>query len=104
MQEPQSEQQRDALTRQFPFFWICFFFSRFPCFWGAFFLSFARPLKVNGPFRGAVFHHDGVPENSPLALRGRFPSLMGRFLTFMGRSPNALMARFPLENSLETAH
>ena len=27
----------------------------------------------------------GVPENSPLTLMGRFPSLMGRFATLMGR-------------------
>ena len=42
---------------------------------------------LKGLFRGAVFHHGGVPENSPLALMVRFPSLMGR-------SPNALMGRF----------
>ena len=38
-----------------------------------------------GLFRGAVFHGGGVPENSPLALTGLSPSLMGRFLTLMGR-------------------
>ena len=38
-------------------------------------------------FRGAVYDHGGVPENSPLALMGRFASLMGRFLTLMGRLP-----------------
>ena len=32
-----------------------------------------------GLFWGAVFHHGGVPENSPLRLMGRFPSLMRRF-------------------------
>ena len=32
-----------------------------------------------GLFRGAVFDHGGVPGNCPLALMGRFPSLMGRF-------------------------
>ena len=31
-----------------------------------------------GLFRGAVFHHGGVPENSPLALMGRYQCLMGR--------------------------
>ena len=40
-----------------------------------------------GLFRGAVFRHGGVPENSPLTLMGRFPSLMGRFPTLMGRFP-----------------
>ena len=35
-----------------------------------------------GRFRGAVFQHGGVPENSPLSLMGRFPSLMGRFVLF----------------------
>ena len=42
------------------------------------------PLEIDllmGPFRGAVFHHGGVPENCPLALTGSFPSLMGCFLT-----------------------
>ena len=39
-----------------------------------------------GRFRGAVFHHGGVAENSPLALVGRFPPcLMGRFAS--SRSP-----------------
>ena len=38
-----------------------------------------------GLFRGAVFHHGGVPENCPLVLTGRFPSLMARFPTLMGR-------------------
>ena len=28
---------------------------------------------VMGLLRGAVFHHDGVPENSPSALMGRSP-------------------------------
>ena len=48
-----------------------------------------------GLFRGAVFHHDGVPENCPLVLMGRFHSWMGRFPSLMGVSPNALMGRFP---------
>ena len=43
-----------------------------------------------GLFRGAVFHHGGVPENCPLALMGRFPSSMGPFLTLMGRFPECL--------------
>ena len=43
-----------------------------------------------GLFRGAVFQHGGVPENSPLALMGRFPSLMGRFPILMGRFPECL--------------
>ena len=38
-----------------------------------------------GLFRGAIFHHGGVPEKCPLALMGRFRSLMGRFPTLMGR-------------------
>ena len=38
-----------------------------------------RPL--NGPFRAAVFHSGGVPENCPLALMGRFPPSMGRLPT-----------------------
>ena len=46
-------------------------------------------------FAGAVFHHRGGPENNPLTLMGRFPSLMGRLPTLMGRFPNALMGRFP---------
>ena len=54
-----------------------------------------RPL--NGPF--AVFHHGGLPENSPLALMGRFLSLMARFPTLMGVSPNAFMSRFPSRKS-----
>ena len=36
---------------------------------------------------GAVFHHDGVPENSPLAVMGHFPYLMGRFPSLMGGPP-----------------
>ena len=31
---------------------------------------------LNGPFRGGVFHHGGVPEDCSLALMGRFPSLI----------------------------
>ena len=49
-----------------------------------------------GLFRGAVFHHDGVPENCPLASMGRCPSLMGRFATLMGRFPECLNGPFSL--------
>ena len=52
-----------------------------------------------GPFRGAVFHHGGVPENCPLALMGRFPSLMGRFPPLMGRFPECLNGPFSLLKS-----
>ena len=45
-----------------------------------------------GLLTGAVFHHGGVPENCPLALLGRFPSLTGRFPTLMGRFPECLNA------------
>ena len=48
-----------------------------------------------GLFRGAVFHHGGVLENSPLALMGRFASLRGHDLTLMARS-HALMGRSSL--------
>ena len=47
-----------------------------------------------GLFRGAIFHHGGVPENCLLALLGRFPSLMGRFPTLMGRFPECLNGPF----------
>ena len=58
-----------------------------------------------GLFRGAVFHHGGVPENCPLALMGRFPSLMGRFLTLMGRFPECLNGPFSLlKIPWKTAH
>ena len=64
---------------------------------------FHRPLS--GPFRGAVFHQDGVPGNSPLTLMGRFPSLMGRFLTLMGRFPECLNGPFSLSKiAWKTAH
>ena len=49
-----------------------------------------------GLFRGAVFHHGGVPENSPLTLTGRFPTLMGRFPTLVGRFPECLNGPFSL--------
>ena len=42
-----------------------------------------------GIFGGTVFQHGGVPENSPVALMGRFPPLMGRFPTLMGRFPDS---------------
>ena len=45
-----------------------------------------------GLFRGAVFLHGVVPENSPLALMGRLPSLVGRFQPSMDRLPER---RFP---------
>ena len=56
---------------------------------------FKSHRSLNGPFRGAVFHHGGVPENCLLALMGRFPSLMDRFPSLMGRFPEYLMGRFP---------
>ena len=34
---------------------------------------------VNGPLKGAVVQHSGVPENSPLTLMGCFSTLMGCF-------------------------
>ena len=49
-----------------------------------------------GLFRGAVFHHGGATENSPLTLMGRFPSLMGRFPTLMGRFLERLNGPFSL--------
>ena len=49
-----------------------------------------------GLFRGAVFRHSRVPENSPLSLMGRFPCLMGRFPTLMGRFPECLNGPFSL--------
>ena len=59
-----------------------------------------------GLYRGAVFQHGGVPENSPLTLNGPFPpSLMGRFLTLMGRFPECLDGPFSLSKVLwKTAH
>ena len=55
---------------------------------------------LTGFFRGAVFHHDGVPENRPLTLMRPLPSWMGRFPTLMGRCPTCL---FPFENPLENS-
>ena len=49
-----------------------------------------------GFFRGAVFHYGGVPKNCPLALTGRFPSLMGRSPSSMGRFPECLNALLSL--------
>ena len=58
-----------------------------------------------GLFRGAVFQYGGVPENSPLTLMGRFPSLMGRFRTLMGRFPECLNGPFSLSKiPWKTAH
>ena len=45
-----------------------------------------------------------MPENSPLALMGLFPSSMGRFLDLNGPFPRLPeWAAFPLENSLENS-
>ena len=44
-----------------------------------------------GLVRGTAFHRGGVPENCPLALMGRFPSLMRRL---MGRFPDCLNGPF----------
>ena len=53
-----------------------------------------------GLFKGAVFDHGRLPENSPLALMGRFPSLMGLFSDLNGQFPRMpCWAVFPLENS-----
>ena len=58
-----------------------------------------------GLFRGAVFHHGGVPENCPKALMGRFPSLMGRLPTLMGLFPACLDGQFSLlKIPWKTAH
>ena len=51
---------------------------------------------ITGLSRGAVFHYGGVPENSPLVLMGRFPSLIGRFPTLMGRRPEFFNGPFSL--------
>ena len=61
---------------------------------------------LTGLFRGAVFHHGGVPENCPLALMGRFPFLMGGpFPTSMGRFPECLNGPFSLSEIFwKTAH
>ena len=53
-----------------------------------------------------IFHHGGEPKNSPLALKGRFPSLMGRFLTLMGHFPKCLtgplsLLKFPGEKAIK---
>ena len=47
-----------------------------------------------GFFRGAVFHHGGVPGNCPLTLMGPFPSLMGRCPSLTGRFPECLNGPF----------
>ena len=54
-----------------------------------------------GLLRGAVFHHGGVPENSPLALLGRFLSSMGRFPTLLGCFPTCLNGNSPLRKAHE---
>ena len=49
-------------------------------------ISIHGPLNV--PFWRAPFSTmGGVPENSPLALMGRLPSLMARFPTLHGKQP-----------------
>ena len=58
-----------------------------------------------GLFRGAGFHHGGVPENCPLALMGRSPSLVGRFPTLMGCFLECLNGPFSLlKIPWKTAH
>ena len=58
-----------------------------------------------GLFREAVFDHGGVPENCPLVLMGRFPSLMGRLPSLMGRFPECLNGPFSLlKIHWKTAH
>ena len=80
-----------------------------PCCFCGFFLVFpkwqGKEDQGMGLFRGAVFHHGGVPENCPLALMGRFHSLMGRFPTLMGRCPECLNGPFSLlKIPWKTAH
>ena len=61
------------------------------------FSLFSRLMDLSmGLFRGAVFQHGGVHENSPLTLMGRFPALMGRSPVRL----NALMGCFPSRKSL----
>ena len=61
--------------------------------------SLARK-PLNGPFRGAVFHHGGGARKQSICLNGPFPSLMSRFPPLIGRSLNAVL---PLENPLENS-
>ena len=54
-----------------------------------------------GLFRGAVVHHGGMPENSPLALIGAFPLLNGPFSDLNGPFPRVpLWVVFPHENQI----
>ena len=65
----------------------------------------SQKALLMGLFRGAVFHYGGMPENCPLELTGRFPSLMGRFATLMGRLPECLNGPFSLlRMPWKTAH
>ena len=62
-------------------------------------LGFGKIMHlIMGLFRGAVFHLGGVPENSPLALMGRFPSLMGHFPT-LGRFPKGLNGLYSISKT-----
>ena len=66
-------------------------------FWGRKLFSLFIDLLM-GLFRGAVFQHGGVSENSPLTLMGRFPTSMGRF-------PKCLNGPFALSKiPWKTAH
>ena len=49
-----------------------------------------------GLFRGAVFHHGGVPGKQPISVNGAFPLLDGPFSNLNGPvTLSALMGRFP---------
>ena len=80
--------------------------EKFPEILFVFVLEFAMIIDLlMSLFRGAVFRHSGVSENSPLSLMGRFPSLMGRFPTLMGRFPECLNRPFSLSKiPWKTAH
>ena len=57
-----------------------------------------------GLFRGAVFHHGGVPENC-LSVNGAFPLLNGAFSLVNGPSPERLNGPFSLlKIHWKTAH
>ena len=56
-----------------------------------------------GPFRGAVFHHGGMPENCPSALVGVSPPEWAVWPTLMGRFPECLHGHCPLEDCLENS-
>ena len=58
-----------------------------------------------GAFRGPVFHCGRVPENCPLALMGRLPSLMGPFSDLNGPFIKCLNGPFSLfKIPCKTAH